>query len=278
MESSSPLCGGADETELGILFKLLVGQRNFELSYSSTKAETRKLHFRPTRTLNLGERKQNAQNCQMHKVEQHLCCDASDIRMHTTNHNVLSLHTTTGARKYLDASERGRFITTASVAPLSLRLLCLVLAHTGCRISEALAMTPDSLRPSEGVVAFRSLKKRSKFVIVREVPIPDAVIRDLVVLAQTCPSCDDRLWTWGRVRAWQLVKAMMVSAGIRAGPHATTKGLRHAFGLHAVRSGVPLNFVQRWLGHASMSTTAIYLQAVGPDEREIAARMWSGHA
>jgi hypothetical protein len=49
--------------------------------------------------------------------------------------------------------------------------------------------------------------------------------------------------------------------------------LSDAFGLHAVRCGVPLNFVQRWLGHASMSTTAIYLQAIGPDERLIAARM-----
>lgn len=276
MESSSPFCGGADETELGILFKLLAGKQNFELSYSSVKAETRKLHFRSTCTLKLGGRKQNAQDCQMHNVNEPLCCDASDTRMHTVNHNVLSLHTPTGARKYLDAAERCRFITAAASAPLALRLLCLTLAHTGCRISEALAMTPDSLRPLEGVVAFRSLKKRSKFVVVREVPVPDAVIRDLVVLARNCTRPEDRLWSWGRVRAWQLVKAMMASAGIRAGPHATIKGLRHAFGLHAVRSGVPLNFVQRWLGHASMTTTAIYLQAVGPDEREIAARMWAG--
>jgi integrase/recombinase XerD len=37
---------------------------------------------------------------------------------------------------------------------------------------------------------------------------------------------------------------------------------------------VSLNLVQRWLGHASMNTTAIYLQAIGNEEREIAARMW----
>jgi len=28
-------------------------------------------------------------------------------------------------------------------------------------------------------------------------------------------------------------------------------------------------------GHASMTTTAIYLEAMGEEEREIAARMWS---
>jgi integrase/recombinase XerD len=81
-----------------------------------------------------------------------------------------------------------------------------------------------------------------------------------------------------RCRAWQLIKGIMREAAITAGPHATPKGLRHSFGLHAIRSGVPLNLVQRWLGHASMNTTAIYLQAIGDEEREIAARMWARSA
>jgi integrase/recombinase XerD len=214
----------------------------------------------------------------MHNTAFRICSDASDTHMQTAQqHSILSLHTSSGARKYLDAAERSRFISAAMAAPVALRLLCLTLALTGCRVSEALALTPDSLRPAEGVIAFRSLKKRSKTVVVREVPVPDEVLSELVVLASHCTTTEDRLWRWGRVRAWQLVKVIMSSAGIRAGPHATVKGLRHAFGLHAVRSGVPLNFVQRWLGHASMSTTAIYLQAVGPDEREIAARMWTAY-
>jgi site-specific recombinase XerD len=82
------------------------------------------------------------------------------------------------------------------------------------------------------------------------------------------------LWTWCRSRAWQLVNAVMADAAINAGLHATPKGLRHGFGLHAVHSGVPINLVQRWLGHARMQTTCIYLQAVGWEEREIASRMW----
>jgi site-specific recombinase XerD len=50
--------------------------------------------------------------------------------------------------------------------------------------------------------------------------------------------------------------------------------LRHAFGINAVRVGIPLNLIQRWMGHASMKTTAIYLDAIGDEEREIARRMW----
>jgi site-specific recombinase XerD len=33
--------------------------------------------------------------------------------------------------------------------------------------------------------------------------------------------------------------------------------------------------VQRWLGHAQLSTTAIYADAVQTEEQAIAARMWS---
>ena len=43
----------------------------------------------------------------------------------------------------------------------------------------------------------------------------------------------------------------------RAGPHA----LRHTFGTQAVASEVPLDVVQKLLGHASLQTTTIYVQA-----------------
>ena len=32
---------------------------------------------------------------------------------------------------------------------------------------------------------------------------------------------------------------------------------------------------QRWLGHAQLSTTAIYAEAIGQEEQEIAARIWT---
>ena len=39
-------------------------------------------------------------------------------------------------------------------------------------------------------------------------------------------------------------------------------------------SGVPLNMLQKWLRHAQLSTTAIYADAVGKEEQDIARRMW----
>lgn len=196
-------------------------------------------------------------------------------RSRETNADGLSLHTADGARKYLDASERGRFIATAGEMSPSLRTLCLTLVLTGCRISEALALSPASLFPSEGVIAFRSLKKRTSRVIMREMPVPAWLLSELLALSREREDAHcERLWHWGRVRAWQLIKSVMAAARIGPGPYASPKGLRHGFGMHAVRSGVPLNLVQRWLGHARMETTAIYLQAVGDEERQLASRMW----
>lgn len=154
--------------------------------------------------------------------------------------------------------------------------MCLTLAYTGCRISEALALTAGSIERDAGFVAIRSLKKRADAVVFREVPVPQpsSSARSAKCTALKTGARDSG-WPLSHGRAWQLVKGIIRQAGIAAGPHATPRDLRHSFGLHAIRSGVPLDLVQRWLGHASMHTTAIYLQAIGDEEREIAARMWS---
>lgn len=195
----------------------------------------------------------------------------SDLRASGT------LYSASGQRKYLTFDERRRFIAAALAWPHpKVTSLCLVLAYTGCRISEALGLTAGAVQLESGCIAVRSLKKRKPAVVVREIPIPPIcaeALRHTHNLPGRFP--DWQLWDWSRSRAWQLVKAVMREAKIDPGIHATPKGLRHGFGLHAVRSGVPLNLIQRWLGHASMTTTAIYLQAMGAEEQEIALRMWS---
>jgi integrase/recombinase XerD len=66
---------------------------------------------------------------------------------------------------------------------------------------------------------------------------------------------------------------VMQAAGLEGVP-ASPKGLRHGFGVAAATAGIPLNLVQKWLGHAQLSTTAVYANAVGAEEKEIARRMW----
>jgi integrase/recombinase XerD len=83
-----------------------------------------------------------------------------------------------------------------------------------------------------------------------------------------------RIWQWSRTTAWRRVKEVMAAAGI-AGLAAMPKGLRHGFGVNAFQASVPPHLVQKWLGHSSLRTTAIYGDVIGSDERAFAARMWT---
>lgn len=191
------------------------------------------------------------------------------MAMQPSPYTSLSLFAHDGRRKYLTPAERTAFIAAAHACThAQVRALCLLLAYTGCRISEALALTPAAFDPHENFVVLRSLKKRGR-IMLREVPLPEWLVASILALAEG----DRRLWPWSRGWAWVLVKQVMMQAGVM-GLQASPKGLRHGFAIHAIRSGVPLNLVQRWLGHASIATTAIYADALGAEEREIAARMW----
>jgi integrase/recombinase XerD len=56
-------------------------------------------------------------------------------------------------------------------------------------------------------------------------------------------------WLWSRMTGWRAVHAVMQAAGI------------------------PRNLVQKWLGHAQLTTTTIYTDATGAEEKDIARRM-----
>ena len=192
----------------------------------------------------------------------------------------MQLHTLDGARKYLTASERTAFLQEADRADREVRTLCMVLAYAGCRLSEALALTIDRVDLASGLLVFESLKKR-RDGIYRTVPVPPALLEALDMVhgvreqqAKRGRGKGVRLWPWSRMTGWRAVHGVMEMAKL-TGPHASPKGLRHGFGVAAVSAGIPLNLVQKWLGHAQLSTTAIYANAVGAEEMDIARRMWS---
>ena len=191
----------------------------------------------------------------------------------------MGLHTVEGLRKYVTAGEREAFLREADQADRAVRTLCMTLTYAGCRLSEALALTVDRVDLAAGVLTFESLKKRRDGVY-RSVPVPPALLEalDMVHGIREEQSSKGRgrgvqLWPWSRMTGWRAVHDVMVAARLE-GPHASPKGLRHGFGVAAVSAGVPLNMVQKWLGHAQLTTTAIYADAVGAEEKDIARRMW----
>ena len=186
----------------------------------------------------------------------------------------MRLYNTTGQRLYLTSSEREAFRKAAEQAPREVRTYCHTLLYTGCRPSEALALTADRVDFQAQTLTFESKKKRRPG-IYRAVPVPAAFLDalDLVhgIRDRTTRHC---LWRWSLKTAYTRVIEVMARAVI-IGPQASPKGLRHGFGVACIEKGIPLNLVQRWLGHAQLATTAIYADAVGEEERGIAARLWA---
>ena len=74
-------------------------------------------------------------------------------------------------RKYLNATERRRFIDTACAAPVpAVQTFALTLVYTGCRISEALALRYCDVDIDNACLRFKTLKRRRE--VWREVPVP----------------------------------------------------------------------------------------------------------
>lgn len=177
-------------------------------------------------------------------------------------------------RLYINSEERARFLEVANAQSDDIKAFCLTLFYTGCRLSEARELRFSSIQPNARLISFRSLKKRNQHHI-REIPVPKELIDAFAPLPRRLdlPIWSKRGQKIPRITAYRRIKEVMNQAKIQ-GPHACPKGLRHGYGIHAVRSGVQLHMLQKWMGHASMSTTAIYANAVGSEELEIADRMW----
>jgi integrase/recombinase XerD len=186
-----------------------------------------------------------------------------------------SLFDQTGSRKYLVARERQSFVSAAVAEGGSVGAFCLTLAFTGARISEALALGTERIDASNEAIVFETLKQRRRGIF-RAVPVPRRLI-EFIAAATGTPKHQSHphIWPWHRTMAWKHVKRVMKKAGI-ADALCKPKALRHGFAVDAGQNGVPLNIVQRWLGHARIETTAIYANAIGDEERALAERMWTG--
>jgi site-specific recombinase XerD len=152
------------------------------------------------------------------------------------------------------------------------RAMIVVLWRAGLRVQEALALAEHDLDPRRGSVVVRNGKGGRR----REVGMDDwgweqlrpwlaAARVELPVGPLFCiidGPTRGRPWSATAVRCE--FRALAAKAGLRRrfAPHQ----LRHAHALELAREGVPLNIIQRQLGHANLGTTSIYLQAIDPEE------------
>jgi site-specific recombinase XerD len=154
---------------------------------------------------------------------------------------------------------------------LRLRALIVILWRAGLRISEALALAETDLEPTRGSLVVRRGKGGKR----REVGMDDwgwdqlaewlLFRRGLPVGPLLCAISEGsqgRPWTDSAVR--QSFRRIAGRAGVRRrfAPHQ----LRHAHAVEMAREGVPLNVIQRQLGHANLGITSVYLQGIDTEE------------
>lgn len=191
----------------------------------------------------------------------------------------ITLFDDAGNRKYLTPQERERFYQATADVPKEWRMFGLMLYYTGCRLSEALNIKVKDIDFSAGVVTIATLKQR-KSGVYRQVPLSDDFLRSLdnsfdlrIMQKRNTRMRNQFIWTWTRRNGYKVIKKIMAKAELE-GAYAMPKGLRHAFAIACLDKGLPLNMVQKWLGHRSIETTAIYANAVGQEERKLAAKLW----
>ena len=190
-----------------------------------------------------------------------------------------SLFNKQGERLFFNEEERSAFIKTADGAKDTVRTFCNVLHYTGCNFTEALDISrPGSIDCAGRAIVFQDSK------VSRAVPVPDSLL-DLLDevhgVRRAGLRADERIWPQTRMTLFTKVTPVIAGAGISRGPHATPKGIRHGFFVHAIRRRILLTRLQRWMGHSEIDYTAAHvadLMRYAPellgDERADAERMW----
>ena len=153
-----------------------------------------------------------------------------------------------------------------------------MLRNIQCRLSEALEMLDTQILLSEKAVKIETSKQRKKDVY-RKVPLQPNFLNNLewvhlIKTYQKVPTrAPRRLWTWSRRTAGRNVEKVMKTAGIE-GAQACANGLRHSFAIHCLEKKIPLPVVSKWLGHATLTHTAIYTSVLEENEATMARQLW----
>ena len=155
-----------------------------------------------------------------------------------------------------------------------MRALIVLLWRAGLRINEALTVTEHDLEPGAGSVLVRHGKGGRRREVGMD-PWGWEHLRPWLELRIGMPVgpllCVVEGRTRGRPWASDAARAQLRRVASKAGvrrrfaPHQ----LRHAHAIELAHEGVPLNVIQRQLGHTNLGVTSIYLQGI--DNAEIIA-------
>lgn len=150
-----------------------------------------------------------------------------------------------------------------------------ILYATGIRLGEVHGLDLPDVNMAEHTL--RVTGKRKQREVIFGVPAHDSLHDYLIarkVMAQSGIAA-----VWVNRDGVRMARASIESAvrkyGKRAlGKRVHTHTLRHTFATHLVDGGADLRVVQELLGHASVSTTALYLHVTPAGQRKVYDKAW----
>ena len=166
--------------------------------------------------------------------------------------------------EYLEAAEV-QAVLDAAPNPRA-KLLILLQWRAGLRVSEALALEPRDLSLDTDRPTLRV--RQGKGGKARVVPVHPELQAALIAVLNYADVGRGKIISASRSTAWRWVKQAAfgaevygrLSPGRRVGTHT----FRHSYARHLLMHGTPINHLSRWLGHASITPTLVYLELV-PD-------------
>lgn len=141
------------------------------------------------------------------------------------------------------------------------RMVLLTAYAAGLRISEVVALKPEHIDSTRMLLHIDGKGQKQRIV-----PLSEVLLGKLrVYWRQDRPKVEGSPWLFPSANPQKHVDDTTIQkacqrARAKAGitKHATPHTMRHAYATHSLEAGVDLRTVQALLGHAQLSTTAIY--------------------
>ncbi|MFH1978751.1 MAG: tyrosine-type recombinase/integrase [Candidatus Aenigmatarchaeota archaeon] len=195
-----------------------------------------------------------------------------------------SSETMSDKKGYLTKDQVDRLLNAAG--NLRDRLLLQLMYRCGRRVSEVLLLKKEDILWDDKMIIFTILKRKKPIKELKPVDegtmkLLDLYVNENIQMHGLRKKMEDgRLFPITRQYVFKLMRKLGDKTGIiqvgktKLHPHH----LRHSFAIHAVRTSVKstedLSKLQRYMGHANISTTAHYLQFSPSEQRSIITDMW----
>jgi len=188
---------------------------------------------------------------------------------------------------YLEPEQVERLIAAAT-NPRDV-LLVRIPWRTGIRVSELIGLKISDIDFDSRalVIKVQKMRKKGGKVVERKriVPIDQGtldMVKQYLEWRKQFPYRGDLLFPITRQRVDQIFWQLGRKAGIKEiGDPAISKHrnlhphvLRHSFAIHCVKKGMSIERLQKILGHASPTTTSVYLQWSSTDLHEDYDKIW----